>query len=101
MKEPARYTAKWLEKNCDADIPFERAVKRELGRLLQLNSELQHMLHRARAQLASHLRELADCHTSPVSGLVEDQPVLLILESEQDLINQIGAVLRRAADGAT
>ena len=101
MNDPARYTAEWLEKNCDAEIPFERAVKRELGRLLQSNAELQRMLRLARAQLASHLQELAVCHTSPVTGLVEDQPVLPILESEQDLINQIDEVLISAMAGTT
>ena len=34
MNTHARYSAEWLEKNCDVEIPFERAVKKELGRLL-------------------------------------------------------------------
>lgn len=95
MNDPARYTAEWLEKNCDADIPFERAVKRELGRLLQSNAELQRVLNLARAQLASHLQELVYSEIGQ-DGQVHDPDALLIIESEQDLINQIDEVLARS-----
>lgn len=100
MNPRERYTAEWLEANCDIEVPFERAVKVELRRLLTISTELARVLRLARAQLASHLQALADCHTSPVTGLVDDAEVVPLIEAEQDLISQIDEVLEKAGGAA-
>ena len=72
------------------------ACARQIQRLLDSNAELQRTLRLARAQLISHLQELADSHTSPVTSLVDEPQALLILESERELIHQINLALIRA-----
>ena len=100
MTKTVQHDAQWLLANHDNESAFEVACARQIQRLLDSNAELPRTVRLARAQLTSHLQELADCHTSPATGLVDEPQVLLILESEQDLIDQIGEVLRRAADSA-
>jgi hypothetical protein len=100
MTKTVQHDAKWLLTNHDHEDAFEVACARQIRRLLDSNADLQRTLRLARAQLASHLQELADCHASPVTGLVDDPQVLLILESEQDLINQIDEALDRATRDA-
>ena len=70
----------------------------ELRRLHAENAELQRMLRLARAQLASHLQELVYSEIGQ-DGQVHDPDALLIIESEQDLINQIDEVLVRSMAG--
>ena len=96
MSPRKQYTAEWLEKNCDIEVPFERAVKVELGRLLKSNDELKRVLRLARANLAAGLEMMAMIHHNPVTGTVDDAEVLLIIEAEQDLINQIDAAIAEA-----
>lgn len=72
----------------------------ELRRLHAENAELQRVLNLARAQLASHLQELVYSEIGQ-DGQVHDPDALLIIESEQDLINQIDEVLIGAMAGTT
>lgn len=96
MNQRERYTAEWLEANCDIEVPFERAVKVELRRLLTISTELERVLRLARANLAVNLKELIDSHRDPITGGIDEREALLIIESEQDLISQIDEVLEKA-----
>ncbi len=96
MSPRKQYTAEWLEKNCDIEVPFERAVKVELGRLLQSNAELKRVLRMARANLAAELEVMTMSNLNPATGTIEDAEVVLLIEAEQDLINQIDAAIAEA-----
>lgn len=96
MTKTVQHEAHWLLNNLDHEDAFEVACARQIQRLLDSNAELQRTLRLARAQLISHLQELADSHTSPVTGPVDEPQALLILESERELIHQINLALIRA-----
>lgn len=51
MSAPERYSAEWLVQNCDIEVPFERAVKREMERLLRQRAELTDALLQVRMWL--------------------------------------------------
>ena len=70
------------------------------ARLIAAAPDLLRLLRMARTQLDSNLQELTDCHTNPVTGLVDDAEVLLVIESEQDLINQIDDCISRTGIAA-
>lgn len=72
----------------------------ELGQVCEQRDELLRVLRMARAQLAVNLKELIDCHRDPITGGVDEREVLLIVESEQDLLNQIGDAIAKAGGAA-
>ncbi len=100
MNPRKQYTAEWLEANCDIEVPFERAVKVELGRLLQSNDELKRVLRMARANLAAELEVMTMSHLNPATGTIDDAEVVLLIEAEQDLISQIDEALEKAGGAA-
>ena len=73
--------------------PIERAAR---GRLIAAAPSMLYELHKARAALQEHLDELVESHTHPATGLITDDADLLIIESEQDLINGIDRVIAQA-----
>ena len=72
----------------------------ELGRVSDQRDELLRVLRMARAQLAVNLQGLVDSHRDPITGGVDDREALRIVESEQDLLNQIGAAIAKAGSAA-
>lgn len=39
MNNPERFSAEWLANNCDPSFPFERAVQKELRRLIEVEKQ--------------------------------------------------------------
>ena len=73
--------------------PIERTAR---ARLIAAAPCLLTELHKARAALQEHLDELIKSHTHPDTGLITDDADLLIIESEQDLINGIDRAIDQA-----
>lgn len=65
------------------------------ARLIAAAPDLLAVLRLARAQLASYLQELVQSEIGQ-DGQVHDPDALLVIESEQDLINQIDAAIVKA-----
>lgn len=98
MTRTVQHDVNWLLDNHDHGDAFEVACARQIRRLLDSNAELERTLLLARDQLASHLQEMVYSEIGQ-DGQVHDRDALLIIESEQDLINQIDEALDRAMAG--
>ncbi|MEN9923936.1 MAG: hypothetical protein RL268_62 [Pseudomonadota bacterium] len=61
-------------------------------------AEMARVLRPARIRLAESLRSMVEVETSPDSGLVDDLEALLLIESEQDLLDQIDEALGRSGE---
>lgn len=93
----------WVQATAQArELGQHRAdvIKQRLDLVTGQRDALLAALRMARAQLASNLQELTDCHTNPATGLVDEAEVLLVIESEQDLINQIDSAITQARGAA-
>jgi hypothetical protein len=53
-------------------------------------------LRKARAALKEQLDILIQSHACPTTGLITDDTALLVIESDQDLINSIDAAIAKA-----
>ena len=69
---------------------------KENGNRRRLNEELVTELRKARAALKERLESLIQSHTCPTTGLITDDTALLVIESDQDLINNIDAAIAKA-----
>ena len=72
----------------------------ELGKLTEQRDELLKVLRMARANIAANLQVMTMCHTGP-DGMIDDAEVVLLIEAEQDLVNQIDAVIAKATGEQT
>ena len=75
MTPHTRYSAEWLVANCDTEIAFERAVKREMSRMMDEREELLKALNLA-LEYWSH-RQQRYTNRSPV--WVQDARALISL----------------------
>ena len=96
-KEWERKAATWLASPEAAQrLDGYRELTQRLNACEQQRDALLAELHKARAALQEHLDELIKSHTHPDTGLITDDADLLIIESEQDLINSIDRAIAQA-----
>ena len=83
-------TAKFSDALRDAELVIQRERMRDAA------PEMLTELRKARAALKEQLDILIQSHTCPTTGLITDDTALLVIESDQDLINSIDATLAKA-----
>ena len=66
------------------------------ARLIAAAPELLAALRMARESIGDSLQSLIETETNPVTGMVDHEGAILVIESEQDLINQIDAAIAKA-----
>jgi hypothetical protein len=70
------------------------------AKLIAAAPDLLTELRKARAALKEQLEILIQSHTCPTTGLITDDTALLVIESDQDLINSIDAAIAKAKGAA-
>jgi hypothetical protein len=70
------------------------------AKLIAAAPDLLTELRKARAALKEQLEILIQSHTCPTTGLITDDTALLVIESDQDLINSIDAAIAKATEAA-
>ena len=72
----------------------------EIVALKEQHDELLAVLRMARESIGDSLQSLIETETHPVTGMVEHDGALLVIESEQDLLNQIDSAIAKAGGAA-
>ena len=72
----------------------------EIVALKERGDELLAVLRMARESIGNSLQSLIETETHPVTGMVEHKGALLVIESEQDLLNQIDSAIAKAGGAA-
>ena len=72
----------------------------EIVALKEQRDELLAVLRMARESIGNSLQSLIETETHPVTGMVEHEGALLVIESEQDLLNQIDSAIAKAGGAA-
>ena len=72
----------------------------EIVALKEQRDELLAVLRMARESIGDSLQSLIETETHPVTGMVEHEGALLVIESEQDLLNQIDSAIAKAGGAA-
>ena len=80
----------------DGSLERETEETRANARLIEAAPCLLAELRKARAALKEQLEILIQSHTCPTTGLITDDTALLVIESDQDLINSIDAAIAKA-----
>ena len=72
----------------------------EIVALKEQHDELLAVLRMARESIGDSLQSLIETETHPVTGMVEHEGALLVIESEQDMLNQIDSAIAKAGGAA-
>ena len=75
----------------------------QIGEIVALKEQrdgLLAVLRMARESIGNSLQSLIETETHPVTGMVEHEGALLVIESEQDLLNQIDSAIAKAGGAA-